>query len=122
MVRKIGEEDMLIPHLSVMAAIFFAVISLVVLLYFIHHITMIAQAPEIVASLAHDLNRSIDHIFPAKIGDPPPEEISHSQQVTDQQREAIEDGLAIRSTGEGYIQSIEARRFAQAGDRSRFDH
>lgn len=108
MVRKIGQEDLLIPHLSVMAAIFFAIISLVVLLYFIHHITMIAQAPEIVASLAHDLNRSIDHIFPEKIGDPPPEGIPTSEKVTDQQREAIDQGLAIRSTGEGYIQSIQA--------------
>ncbi|WP_158265057.1 DUF2254 domain-containing protein [Blastopirellula marina] len=108
MVRKIGQEDLLIPHLSVMAAIFFAIISLVVLLYFIHHITMIAQAPEIVASLAHDLNRSIDHIFPEKIGDPPPENVPDGEALTDQQREAIDGGLAIRSTSEGYIQSIDA--------------
>lgn len=108
MVRKIGEDDFLIPHFSVMASILFAITSLVILLYFIHHITMIAQAPEIVASLAHDLNRSIETIFPEKIGDPPPDEASPHVKVTDAQRDAIRDGITIRSKAEGYIQTIEA--------------
>ncbi|WP_261341598.1 DUF2254 domain-containing protein [Bremerella cremea] len=108
MVRKIGEDDFLIPHLSVMAAILFAIASLVILLYFIHHITMIAQAPEIVASLAHDLNHSIETIFPEKIGDPPPQEMPSDQKFTDEQRKAIQDGVQILSSSEGYIQMIEA--------------
>ncbi len=107
MVRKIGEDDFLIPHFSVMAAILFAITSLVILLYFIHHITMIAQAPEIVASLAYDLNHSIEKIFPEKIGDPPPRDMPPSQKVSDAQREAIKNGIPILSTSEGYIQTIE---------------
>ncbi|PQO27000.1 DUF2254 domain-containing protein [Blastopirellula marina] len=107
MVRKIGEEDFLIPHFSVMVAILFTITSLVILLYFIHHITMIAQAPEIVASLAHDLTRSIETIFPEKIGDPPPSDLPPSQKITDAQREALKNGVPIRSASEGYIQTIE---------------
>lgn len=107
MVRKIGEEDFFIPHLSVMAAILFALGSLMILLYFIHHVAMIAQAPEIVASLASDLRHSMERIFPDKIGDPPPKENSHEREVTDEEWEALKNGITIEATSEGYIQGIE---------------
>lgn len=107
MVRKLGEDNFFIPHLSVMAAILFALGSLMILLYFIHHIAMIAQAPEIVASLASDLRHSMERIFPDKIGDPPPQVNSHQREVTDQEWNALKEGITIQSTREGYIQGIE---------------
>ncbi|MBA2113340.1 DUF2254 domain-containing protein [Bremerella alba] len=107
MVRKLGEDNFFIPHLSVMAAILFALGSLMILLYFIHHVAMIAQAPEIVASLATDLRHSMERIFPDMIGDPPPKENSHEREVTDQEWKALKDGITIESTREGYIQGIE---------------
>ncbi|WP_158261128.1 MULTISPECIES: DUF2254 domain-containing protein [Pirellulaceae] len=107
MVRKLGEDNFFIPHLSVMAAIIFALGSLMILLYFIHHVAMIAQAPEIVASLAADLRHSMERIFPDEIGDPPPKQNSHEREVTDQEWKALENGVTIRSNREGYIQGIE---------------
>jgi len=107
MVRKLGEDNFFIPHLSVMAAILFALGSLMILLYFIHHVAMIAQAPEIVASLADDLRHSMERIFPDKIGDPPPKVNSHQREVTDEEWKALKEGIAIASSREGYIQGIE---------------
>jgi len=107
MVRKLGEEDFFIPHVSVLVAILFALGSLMILLYFIHHVAMIAQAPEIVASLATDLRHSMERIFPDKIGDPPPKDDRHEREVTDREWHAIKDGITIASTREGYIQGIE---------------
>lgn len=107
MVRKLGEDNFFVPHLSVMAAILFALGSLMILLYFIHHVAMIAQAPEIVASLASDLRHSMERIFPDKIGDPPPQVNSHKREVTEEEWNALKDGVGIASTREGYIQGIE---------------
>ncbi|WP_261342384.1 DUF2254 domain-containing protein [Bremerella volcania] len=107
MVRKLGEDNFFIPHLSVMAAILFALGSLMILLYFIHHVAMIAQAPEIVASLATDLRHSMERIFPDKIGDPPPKVNSHLREVTDEEWDSLKNGITIESTREGYIQGIE---------------
>ena len=107
MVRKLGEDNFFIPHLSVMAAILFALGSLMILLYFIHHVAMIAQAPEIVASLAADLRHSMERIFPDKIGDPPPKVNSHEREVTEEEWNALKEGVTIESTSEGYIQGIE---------------
>ncbi|WDI44278.1 DUF2254 domain-containing protein [Bremerella sp. P1] len=107
MVRKLGEDNFFIPHLSVMAAILFALGSLMILLYFIHHVAMIAQAPEIVASLATDLRHSMERIFPDKIGDPPPKENSHEREVTEEEWNALKEGVTVQSTREGYIQGIE---------------
>ncbi len=107
MVRKLGEENFFIPHLSVMASILFALGSLMILLYFIHHVAMIAQAPEIVASLATDLRHSMERIFPDKIGDPPPNTNSHEREVTDEEWNALKEGISVESKREGYIQGIE---------------
>ncbi len=107
MVRRIGEDNFFIPHLSVMAAIIFALGSLTILLYFIHHVAMIAQAPEIVAGLASDLKHSMERIFPDKIGDPPPKQNSHDRDVTDEEWELLRHGITVECRREGYIQGIE---------------
>lgn len=109
MVHKLGDKNFFVPHLSVMAAIVFALSSLLILLYFIHHVTRIAQAPEIVAMLGHDLHSSIDRIFPEQIGDPTPTDVERHDGLPDDVRDALIHGTRIYSQHEGYIQAIEAQ-------------
>ncbi|MEW4455323.1 DUF2254 domain-containing protein [Bremerella sp. JC817] len=108
MVRKLGEDQLFVPHLSVMAAIIFALTSLVVLLYFIHHVAMIAQAPEIVATLSSDLNRSIERIFPEMVGDGLVDSEKYQRDLTDAETQSLQDGIRITAKSEGYVQGIEA--------------
>src|SRR5581483_3675451 len=39
-----------------------------VLIYFIHHVAMSIQAPEVVANVAADLHEAIDRLFPEELG------------------------------------------------------
>ena len=60
------EEGGFVPHLSVTLGVLFAIASLWVLIYFIHHVAVSIQADEIVARVSDDLNSGIDRLFPAR--------------------------------------------------------
>lgn len=73
--RTVRREDAgdFVPHLSVSLAVLFALTSLGVLIYFIHHIAVSIQADEVIARVAAELSRGIDRIFPEKIGEGGPQ-------------------------------------------------
>jgi uncharacterized membrane protein len=49
-----------VPHLSITVAVGLVTLSMGVLIYFIHHIAMSIQLPQVIASIAKDLSRAID--------------------------------------------------------------
>ena len=49
-----------VPHLSITIAVGLVTLSMAVLIYFIHHIAMSIQLPQVIASIAKDLSRAID--------------------------------------------------------------
>ena len=49
-----------VPHLSIMLAVGLVTVSMAVVIYFIHHIAMSIQLPQVIASIAKDLSRAID--------------------------------------------------------------
>ena len=53
-----------VPHLSITVAEALLLVDLAVLIYFIHHIAKSIQLPEVIAGIAHDLNKAIDAEFP----------------------------------------------------------
>lgn len=61
-IRRV-EESHFVPHLSVTLGVLFAVGSVGVLIYFIHHVSVSIQANEIVARVAAELNEGIDRWF-----------------------------------------------------------
>src|ERR1039458_5405449 len=64
-----------VPHLTITVAEALLLVDLAVLIYFIHHIAKSIQLPEVIASIASDLDRAIEAEFPqrrnsrAEIGD-----------------------------------------------------
>jgi uncharacterized membrane protein len=99
-----GGAPEFVPHLSVTLAIVFALASLGVLIYFIHHAAVSIQAPELIAMVANDLRCSIDRLFPEKLGQAPAQDqFGLREAVT---KELEEHGRAILATGCGYLQSI----------------
>ncbi|HEY4188024.1 MAG TPA: DUF2254 domain-containing protein [Polyangia bacterium] len=59
-----AEESLFVPHLSVTLGVVFAIASLWVLIYFIHHVAVSIQADEIVARVGENLAAGIDRLFP----------------------------------------------------------
>ncbi|MDT8319470.1 MAG: DUF2254 domain-containing protein [Xanthomonadales bacterium] len=63
-----AEEILFVPHLSVALGVLLAVVSVGVLIYFIHHVSVSIQANEIVARVRTELIEGIDRLFPESIG------------------------------------------------------
>jgi uncharacterized membrane protein len=101
-----AEEIIFVPHLSVSLGMLLAVVSVGLLIYFIHHVSVSIQANEIVARVGTELIEGVEHLFPentghgsARISTVPPE--ADFLDMFD--REA----RPIVSAGDGYLQFID---------------
>jgi uncharacterized membrane protein len=101
-----AEETLFVPHLSVTLGVLLAVVSVGVLIYFIHHVSVSIQANEIVARVGKELIEEIEQLFPENIGrgtarvptGPP-----NADFLDRFEREA----RPIGSTGDGYLQFVD---------------
>jgi uncharacterized membrane protein len=101
-----AEEILFVPHLSVTIAVLLAVVSMGVLIYFIHHVSVSIQANEIVAQVGKELIERIEQLFPESIGRGAhqiPTEPPDTDFIDSFDREA----RPIESTGDGYLQFID---------------
>lgn len=53
-----------VPHLSVAVAMLLAIAGLSVLIYFIHHISVMIQAPSLIASISDEMRDTTGRLFP----------------------------------------------------------
>ena len=97
-----------VPHLSVTMAIAFALASLGVLIYFIHHAAVTIQAPEVISRVATELNEGVDRLFPEALGRPPKEDEDEINPQLIKQFEREAKPALCRTTG--YLQSIDNDR------------
>ena len=64
-----GSDDAeFVPHLAVTVGVTLAMLSLGVLIFFIHHVATSIQASRIIANVAGDLEGAVDRLFPHSIG------------------------------------------------------
>lgn len=97
-----GSEDAeFVPYLSVTLGIGFALSSLGVLIYFIHHVAQAIQAEHLIASVAGELEEAIEHMFPDELGDSLPE--PREEAPPDMDSEAG----TVHAAGSGYVQAID---------------
>jgi len=61
-------EARFVPGLCVTIAIVMSLLSLAVLIYFIHNVSESIQAQNIIARVRRDLDNAVDRIFPEKLG------------------------------------------------------
>jgi uncharacterized membrane protein len=54
-----GRHGAFVPHLSITVALALLLVDLVVLIYFIHHIAVTIQLPQVIAGISRDLGRAI---------------------------------------------------------------
>jgi uncharacterized membrane protein len=107
-----GTRGEFVPHISITVALALTLGDLLVLVYFIHHVAKSIQLPEVVASIARDLSRSIDAEFPATaLGDSPAlNPTRHVRGPSDTSPEWTrlleEEGLTIPAIHSGYLQFV----------------
>ncbi|SDB14222.1 Uncharacterized membrane protein [Desulfonatronum thiosulfatophilum] len=94
-----------VPHLSVTLGVFFAVLSVGVLIYFIHHVSVSIQANRVVARVGNELLTTIDHLYPKKPAkDTPQKEERPSADFLDM---FSRKSRPVPATTDGYIQFID---------------
>ncbi len=102
-----ADEVLFIPHVSVTLGVAFALVSLGVLIYFIHHVAISIQADEIIARISSELERGIDRLYPVKIGEGEP---------VDAAEKPPGEGKGVISDEEGYVELIDAGALLRAAE------
>lgn len=101
-----------VPHLSVTLGVLFALASLWVLIYFIHHVSVSIQADEIVARVGSELNDVIERLYPVPIVLPlRPISENNSTNLPD-----AGDGRAVGAPHDGYLQIIDTDALAELAE------
>ena len=96
------DPDSFVPHLSVIVALILALISLVWLIYFIHHVADSIQADTVIAELSQQLSEAIERRFP---------EIDRSAAApleTPFLDRLAESPAVVAAPKSGYVQAIDA--------------
>ncbi|MBD0390195.1 MAG: DUF2254 domain-containing protein [Nostoc sp. C3-bin3] len=102
-----GEGDgyeQYVPQLSVTVGTLLAIISISVLIYFIHHASTIIQASHVIQNVSEDLHSAIERLFPQKIGRGEPEDRQGIEEIP---MSFEKEALPIRANGTGYLQAID---------------
>jgi uncharacterized membrane protein len=84
-----------------------AMLSLGVLIFFIHHVATSIQASRIIANVAEDLEAAIDRLFPEAIGED--SATVDPGGTSPDESDAIDEGAReVRATTTGYVQAVDA--------------
>jgi uncharacterized membrane protein len=102
---RAGDSEF-VPYVSVTLTIVFALASLGVLLYFIHHAAQMMQADYVVAAVAGDLFLTIDRLFPDRKGQEPHENGADETHpcLSD---ENPDEPDALKLCSNGYLQAVD---------------
>lgn len=99
-----GDDAQFVPHLSVTLGVVFAMLSLGVLIFFIHHVSTSIQASEIIANVARDLEGAVVRLFPEALG----HDVAPAAAGATTRPEGFEsDARAVTAAASGYVQAID---------------
>lgn len=104
-----GDEGGFVPQIAVMVGLLLALCSIAVLIFFIHHVPHSIHINNVVAHIGKQLLRSVDHRFPAQVGDPPdkdgqpPDESS----IAERALAGSSDTARICARANGYIEAVD---------------
>ena len=104
-----GSDDLsaLVPHLSLLVALFLTLLSVAVLVYFIHHVPETINVSRLIAGIGRSLTEGMVKVFPAEVGSGSSAERGSSEGRTDQEEHPT---LELCSKSIGYLQVLNEDR------------
>ncbi len=102
-----ADEVAFVPHLSVSIGVLLAIVSIGVLIYFIHHVSVSIQADEVVARVGRELEDGIDRLFPGHLGEPGSETL-RAPSKADLPAAFSHEARPVGALEDGYLQLIDA--------------
>lgn len=98
-----GDDNPFVPSLAVFFGFIFALLSVGVLIFFIHHIASSIQASNVIQSVQKETSAAIERLFPKKLG----ESIEPPGEAHDQAQSDAMDWQAIPALRNGYLQHVD---------------
>jgi uncharacterized membrane protein len=99
-----GEGDghsAFVPHLAVTVALALTLVSVGMLIFYVHHIATSLQVSEITAGVARDLERTVSQLYPEPFGESTEPPARHPPPVPD-------DAVMIQAGSSGYLREIDS--------------
>ncbi len=106
LMRKVDDYDgeLFVPHLSVIIAMAMALVTLCIVVYFIHYVAQSVQPSNVVASIAGELEQTIDRLFPERVGKPTEKA---PRKPSDGELQSLRKGATVEATEAGYVVAID---------------
>jgi uncharacterized membrane protein len=111
-----GDRGDFVPHLSITVSLGLLLVSLGVLIYFIHHVATMIQLPRVIASIASDLASAIEAETGAHRA--ATLEANLGPSVTEIKTRLGTDGVVIPAPRSGYLQFVAYDRLVDIATRS----
>jgi len=99
-------DEYFVPHLAVNLAVLLAVLSIGVLVYFIHHISDSVQVWTLAREVRDDLLDAVDRLYPDSLGHDA-QDIDGADGRGDVPPDLLLDGVAVTSHDIGYVQGVD---------------
>jgi len=100
-----------VPHASVTVGMILALLSLGVLIYFIHHSAESIQAEHVIAAVSAELLAAIDRLYPERLGNE--SSSSASAIVAGLPKDFENEATTIAALHSDYLQAIDVKRLMQ---------
>jgi uncharacterized membrane protein len=98
-----GSEDYtFIPSISILVAIFAAIVNIILLIIFIHQIAISIQADKVVADISNFISNQAENLFPERIGEEKESEVDFTSEASQYTKRT-----SFRSPKGGYLQYID---------------
>ncbi|MBA3890759.1 MAG: DUF2254 domain-containing protein [Gemmatimonadaceae bacterium] len=98
-----GDESLFVPALAVLTGFILAVVSVGLLIYFVHHTASSLQASSIIDRVVKDTYGAIDRLFPSEVGDAAAvDAVPAAAHLLD-----TYTWLPVTSSSSGYVQAID---------------
>lgn len=100
-----AEETAFVPHLSVTVGVLLALISMGVLIYFIHHVSASIQVENIIDHIGRELDEAIDRLLPSQARPGQPTlELRHEEDLPEDFESEAQPIAALQT---GYLQALD---------------
>ncbi|WP_417387699.1 DUF2254 domain-containing protein [Gimesia sp.] len=117
-----GDFPAFTPQVGTAVGLILGVISMGMLIWFIHHVATAIQAPTIISEVSRDLDEAINRLFPELIGDAA-EKATDEEELEQQNYQSFDEILAgvgkhnitVPSELEGYIEGIDGESLVSLG-------
>ena len=117
-----GDSPAFTPQVGTAVGLCLGLISMGMLIWFIHHVATAIQAPTIIMEVSRDLNEAINRLFPERIGEAAEKE-TDEEALEDQNCQTFHEVLSgvgkynitVPSKREGYIEGIDGGSLISLG-------